>query len=110
MTEDAFYRALYKAPALARRVVPAQGHAGVSAREIQILAGVLALGEPSVSELAKLLAYRHPTVSVAINQLLMNGYAERVDSVDGRERRVAIRAKGRQVLRDLFETRALNAA
>jgi len=110
VTEDAFYEALYRAPALARRIVPAQGHAGASAREIQILAGVLALGAPSVSELTKLLAYRHPTVSVALDRLIADGFVERVDSPDGRERRVAIRAKGRRVLRDLFMSRASTAA
>jgi DNA-binding MarR family transcriptional regulator len=87
-------------------VIPAEGFNGMPSRSLQVLAAVNDLGAPSVKELAAALVYRHPTVSVAVDNLLRSGHIESVATRDRRERRVCIRAKGRKLLRELYDHQA----
>lgn len=66
------------------------------------MSAVSALGSPSVCEPAEGLAYKHRTVSVALDELHAGALIQQARVRDGRERRVNVNAAGSRFLRRLY--------
>jgi DNA-binding MarR family transcriptional regulator len=75
-------------------------HGGLSGAQLFILRLLAPGTSPSVTELARRTRTHQSSVSVVVDRLVRAGLAERQrDPVDGRRRRIAITAAGREALR-----------